>query len=168
MDPRRWRGVGPTAGLLLVVGVAAPAAVTSLEADAADRFFNVSRFDAGIPFTAGKAHWSERCLRECKQACLDGNPPPRTRIMNFLGWSKDEDCTYRCTHACLGRDVQMGGRVWKYRGRWPHTRICGVNEPAAVVFSLANLAAHLAGSVQLRNAQRDAALLLASSGWTTS
>jgi len=44
---------------------------------------------------------------------------------------------------CLAVNVRRGGRIWKFRGRWPHTRICGVNEPASVVFSIANMGAHL-------------------------
>lgn len=62
------------------------------------------------------------------------------------------DCAADCSYLCMWRveasraDQSAGdGKqlpAWKYFGKWPFARWAGMQEPASVFFSLANLAAH--------------------------
>jgi len=52
----------------------------------------------------------------------------------------------------------VGHKPQKYYGKWPFIRILGVQEMASVVFSLANLAMHIVGMLQLLSASKKRAL----------
>ncbi|EKX31633.1 hypothetical protein GUITHDRAFT_82927 [Guillardia theta CCMP2712] len=70
---------------------------------------------------------------------------PLSLLLRILDWDQDEDCAYRCLHACLAVAIDNGGRMWKYKGKWPHTRFLGMQEPASVLFSFFNAVSHVLG-----------------------
>jgi post-GPI attachment to proteins factor 3 len=122
---------------------------SALEVDAAERFFDCSQIE-GERHTLG---WAESCLTACERACRN-DPPSRSAFVQLLRWNRNDDCAYRCTHACLAESIKHGGRVWKYKGKWPHTRILGIQEPFSTGFSLLNLAAHCVGYVMICSCRR--------------
>ncbi len=122
---------------------------SALELDAAESFFDCSQIE-GERHTLG---WAESCLTACERACRN-DPPSRSAFVQLLRWNRNDDCAYRCTHACLAESIKHGGRMWKYKGKWPHTRILGIQEPFSTVFSLLNLAAHCVGYVMICSCRR--------------
>ncbi len=86
----------------------------------------------------------------------DGNTPPcvpvcdgttslyRSGIARYYPWTCEQECRYQCMwQAADNQPTTMGKQ--KYYGKWPFVRIWGAQEAAAVVFSLANLVAHVIG-----------------------
>jgi len=65
-------------------------------------------------------------------------------------WTCADDCKYRCTHALTDLAAESGVRVQQYYGKWPFWRFAGMQEPAAVAFSVANLLVHVLGVDWLR------------------
>ena len=56
-------------------------------------------------------------------------------------------CVDQCKYDCMWRTVALFKRqkrpVPQFHGKWPFIRILGMQEPAAAIFSLLNLAAHI-------------------------
>ena len=102
----------------------------ALEVDASAAFYNVSEMPDGQRNTLD---WAIRCLGSCKSACLE-DPPARSVSLEVLRWDDEEDCAYRCVHSCLAECVRAGGRVYKYLGKWPHTRVLGVQVSLSRIF----------------------------------
>ncbi|KAI9433921.1 Per1-like protein [Lactarius indigo] len=75
----------------------------------------------------------QRCLEQCtRQSCTtDGYP-------------------YLCMHTLTDMAAESGVRTQQYYGKWPFWRYAGMQEPAAVAFSLANLLMHVLGADWLR------------------
>ncbi|GLT71217.1 hypothetical protein SLA2020_432510 [Shorea laevis] len=91
----------------------------------------------------------ERCFPHCKFS-LDGVPigPWYMQEPLYLKW-KQWDCQSDCCYNCMmdrekERESDGDGPV-KYHGKWPFTRVYGIQEPASVVFSALNLAMHFHG-----------------------
>jgi hypothetical protein len=109
-------------------------------------------------------------FRRCAAACQGGNaaaaattpPHPRSPLcgpggdaraplaLRAMRWDCAADCDYLCMWAAERSKSEAaaaaGGApapVEKYHGKWPFTRLWGVQEPASVAFSLLNLAASL-------------------------
>jgi hypothetical protein len=145
---------GSPVAYLVVASVAASLCAlpggAALEVDAAEAFFDVRFSNEGERKTL---HWAERCLHACQSACRS-DPPQRSASVRLLRWDVDDDCAYRCTHACLAESMKHGGRMYKYRGKWPHTRVLGVQEPFSALFSLLNLAAHCVGYLMISACRR--------------
>ncbi|EFN53094.1 hypothetical protein CHLNCDRAFT_26223, partial [Chlorella variabilis] len=57
-------------------------------------------------------------------------------------WDCPADCSYVCMWLMERSRPSDAGPVQKYYGKWPFRRWMGMQEPAAVLFSLLNLAAH--------------------------
>ena len=114
-------GVG-FASVLLLSLVSLPCVSMALEVDASAAFYGVSDMPDGQRDTLD---WALRCLGSCKSACLE-DPPARNMFLQVLRWDEEEDCAYRCVHSCLAEGIRAGGKVYKYRGKWPHTRVLGV------------------------------------------
>jgi hypothetical protein len=110
----------------------------ALERHAADAFFDVKSAMEKIAFSSGQPGWAETCFHSCRQSCLHGNEDqqPMDGLLKTMGWTHNEDCDYRCMQACIGANVEKGGRQWKYRGKWPHVRALGLREPLSTVFSV--------------------------------
>jgi hypothetical protein len=45
-------------------------------------------------------------------------------------------------------------KVEQYYGKWPFWRLWGMQEPASVLFSLMNFAAHLSGGLELQRGMK--------------
>ena len=141
---------------LVLLQAFVPRGSRALEFDAAAAFYPASDMPAGRRDTLD---WALRCLSNCKSACLE-DPPARSAFEQALRWDDEEDCAYRCVHACLAEGVRAGGKLYKYKGRWPHTRLLGVQEPFSTAFSLLNAAAHIAGLFIVRRSRSAAAHML--------
>jgi hypothetical protein len=71
------------------------------------------------------------------------HPPWTLRLMR---WDCESDCSYHCMWALEAPKqaaAAAAGSVYKYYGKWPFVRVAGAQEIASVVFSIANLLAHL-------------------------
>ncbi|OIW21125.1 hypothetical protein TanjilG_29781 [Lupinus angustifolius] len=94
----------------------------------------------------------ERCFPNCKFSS-DGEPIDRPWYMQeplYLQW-KEWDCQSDCRYYCMldrekEKELLNQGPV-KYHGKWPFSRIYGMQEPASVAFSALNLAIHFHGWV---------------------
>eukprot|EP01051_Picozoa_sp_SAG22_P022592 SAG22_NODE_5469_length_1008_cov_1.246425_2_plen_120_part_00 len=71
----------------------------------------------------------------------------------MLAWSCPDECRYDCMHEQTAARVAAGKPVQQYFGKWPFLRLGAVQEPAAVLFSVLNLLAHLHGIRRLRRVQ---------------
>jgi hypothetical protein len=67
------------------------------------------------------------------------------RSLRLLQWSWVDNCRYECMHQVVAARLRRGAPVQQYHGKWPFVRVLGVQEPASVLFSLANLAGYLIG-----------------------
>lgn len=106
----------------------------------------------------------QRCIDKCvKQSCTatdDGSGSRTTRpvhaqqplplALRLTRWSCADDCKYTCMHMLTDLALESGVRVEQYYGKWPFWRFAGMQEPASVVFSIANLLMHVLGLDWLR------------------
>lgn len=76
------------------------------------------------------------------------------QLHQLLLWDCTSECDYTCQHiisdARVARQPPYAEPVVQYHGKWPFWRFLGMQEPFSVLFSLANLAAHVWGIGQLR------------------
>jgi len=96
------------------------------------------------------------CVRQCLDADTDtdtggdmdgGDTAVRRTVPACVGsaaqlpasWDCDSECKYRCMWEI---ETKRSGRVDKYYGKWPFTRLGPMQEPASVALSIANLAAN--------------------------
>lgn len=100
------------------------------------------------------------CLNSCKKADVcplqsddelvcssicNRSEWPRVALSLWLSqWDCAADCSYQCMHWLEGRRRQNSplSQPIKYYGKWPFTRVLGMQEIASVGFSLLNFAAH--------------------------
>lgn len=79
---------------------------------------------------------------------IDGSGQAVPLALKLWRWDCAADCSYLCMWRVeTSRAFDSAGSsrklpVWKYYGKWPFVRWAGMQEPASVLFSLANLAAH--------------------------
>jgi len=81
-------------------------------------------------------------------ACPAAAGPPAGAAplaLRALRWDCEADCRYHCMAAVEGARRAAGGAPVKYFGKWPFTRLAGMQEAASVLLSLANFAAHALG-----------------------
>ncbi|KAI1637365.1 PER1 protein [Biscogniauxia mediterranea] len=95
-------------------------------------------------------------FRECVQVCIrencdTENPTPIPFHRRLLLWTCPQECDHTCQHIVTAQRVSAGQPVTQFHGKWPFTRVLGVQEPFSVLFSLGNLAAHRAGLAQVRS-----------------
>eukprot|EP00890_Picochlorum_soloecismus_P006626 jgi/Picsp_1/789/NSC_04278-R1_per1-like family protein len=64
-------------------------------------------------------------------------------LLRLLNWDCESDCQYECMWTLEGYHREKGGKPLKYFGKWPFSRILGVQEPASVVLSVMNLVANV-------------------------
>ena len=81
--------------------------------------------------------------------------PPSAPALSLL--SAQADCRYRCMHLVEAERLVAALPPLKYHGKWPFIRLLGLQEPASVALSLANLWAHVHGFARLRRAWRSRA-----------
>lgn len=109
-----------------------------------------------------------RCVDKCvKQTCTaaddgsgnaSGTRPvqaqqhqePLTLALRLTRWSCADNCKYTCMHLLTDFALESGVQMEQYYGKWPFWRFAGMQEPASVVFSIANLLMHILGLDWLR------------------
>jgi len=114
------------------------------------------------PFAFGSSGDSsdefQRCLSKCtRQTCAsaaagDGirSNHPLPLPLRLTRWTCADECKYACMHALTDLAVESGVPVQQYYGKWPFWRLVGMQEPASVAFSVANLLMHVLGADWLR------------------
>ena len=100
---------------------------------------------------AGEPSTQQQCSPLCGGSSSSGGGDGAVPLaLRLWRWDCAADCSYHCMWLVEGSRAAAaaaagGGRqaaVWKYFGKWPFARWGGMQEPASVLFSLANLAAH--------------------------
>lgn len=92
----------------------------------------------------------EVCLPQCNLSAssnpLDGQlHKPEPVYLRWKQWDCQSECRYHCM---LNREklrAEYDLPPVKYHGKWPFTRVYGIQEPASVVLSVLNLAMHFQG-----------------------
>lgn len=105
----------------------------------------------------------QQCIASCEsRICSTGNTdylaPTLPLALRLTRWTCTDDCKYRCMHTLTdivieekaraleqGQPPHPAARVQQFYGKWPFWRLAGMQEPASVLFSLMNLATHVAG-----------------------
>lgn len=82
----------------------------------------------------------QNCVDDCLRHCDVTSFPALHR---FMLWDCDGECKYTCMHMVSTMLKNQYDVVWKFYGHWPYTRILGLQEPAAAVFSLGNMLPHI-------------------------
>jgi hypothetical protein len=92
----------------------------------------------------GDVHPDHRlCVATCaRSVCVSDDTP-----QNFLDKLTNWGCIDQCDYDCMWRTVNMFHRANRktpqFYGKWPFIRAFGMQEPAAAIFSLLNLLAHI-------------------------
>nr|XP_053632075.1 post-GPI attachment to proteins factor 3-like isoform X2 [Cherax quadricarinatus] len=60
----------------------------------------------------------------------------------ILQWTCDDECKYFCMWRTTQIFIDRGMDIPQFFGKWPFARLWGMQEPAAVLFSVFNLLAH--------------------------
>ena len=82
------------------------------------------------------------CVSACHGTkCDRGAQPPWT--LRLLFWDCAADCAYECMHRTQRALRDRGLGEAKFHGKWCFTRVLGIQEPGAAVFSALNAAPHL-------------------------
>eukprot|EP01134_Creolimax_fragrantissima_P006918 CFRG6918T1 len=89
------------------------------------------------------------CVRECIQ---DNTNNVLATHLSLLGWTQTEDCRYTCMHRVTKYDKENERPIRQFYGKWPFTRIFGIQEPASVLASILNALAHIWGIHMYRKA----------------
>ena len=98
----------------------------------------------------------QRCLAKCTRDTCDatggggGGGHPNALALRLTRWTCTDECKYACTHAVTDLALESGVRVEQFYGKWPFWRFAGMQEPASVAFSIANLLMHVLGADWLR------------------
>ena len=115
---------------------------------------SVLLFTVGTLASSGdRSNEFQRCLQQCaRQSCTaDGHPVRALPLaLRLTLWTCTDDCKYTCMHTLTDLAAESGVRAQQYYGKWPFWRYAGMQEPAAVAFSLANLLMHVLGADWLR------------------
>nr|SVE92417.1 EOG090X0702 [Megafenestra aurita] len=84
----------------------------------------------------------ENCLAEnCSAIAQEFHIPLHLRL---LQWTCSDECKYFCMWPTVDWFIEAGIGAQQFYGKWPFLRIFGVQEPAAAIFSILNLACHVA------------------------
>lgn len=120
----------------------------------------------------GRGGRSSRTPRLCSPLCSTSNSTDGSGgdnggavplALQLWHWDCASDCSYLCmwrVEASRAATAAGTGRqppVWKYFGKWPFVRWAGMQEPASVLFSLANLAVHALCLLRFTRLRRTAA-----------
>ncbi|KAJ4394652.1 hypothetical protein N0V93_003871 [Gnomoniopsis smithogilvyi] len=94
----------------------------------------------------------KECVEVCKQEnCSPGKPQtPIPFYHRLLLWDCPSECDHTCQSIITSARLAAHQPVVQFHGKWPFTRILGMQEPVSVLFSAANLWAHLDGLRKVR------------------
>ncbi|KAI0713632.1 Per1-domain-containing protein [Earliella scabrosa] len=91
------------------------------------------------------------CVSICQsRVCGDSTSEPLPLALRLTRWTCVDDCKYQCMHMITDRAIEHGSPVEQYYGKWPFWRYAGMQEPASVLFSIFNFAAHALGARKIR------------------
>lgn len=83
-----------------------------------------------------------RCLNEeVSRRCNSADFKVST-TMRIMLWSCSDVAAYDCMHKITKSRMESRQRILQYYGKWPFIQLFGIQEPASVVFSIANGYAH--------------------------
>ncbi|ELT94072.1 hypothetical protein CAPTEDRAFT_139412 [Capitella teleta] len=90
------------------------------------------------------------CLRRCfkQTTSAKGTTDFRSRqttCERIMMWGPRESCRYDCMWKSVESFQQRGLPIPQYHGKWPFVKICGIQEPASTLFSIANGASNALG-----------------------
>lgn len=103
-----------------------------------------------VASSGDRSHSFESCVLRCWTTQCHPMPKTLALPLRLTRWTCTDDCKYTCMHQITDRDVQKGGRVHQYYGKWPFWRFAGMQEPASVAFSVLNLWAQVQGNSRIR------------------
>ncbi|SPN97153.1 related to PER1 protein, involved in manganese homeostasis [Cephalotrichum gorgonifer] len=112
-------------------------------------------FAAMTEASAGDRLYAFRdCVKACEEDhCAQGQTPMAIPLYRrLLLWDCPAECDYACQQTTTAERVSAGYPVVQFHGKWPFTRILGIQEPFSVLFSLGNLYSHARGLRELRAA----------------
>ena len=66
--------------------------------------------------------------------------------LRLTRWTCADDCKYSCMHTLTDLVLESGVRMEQFYGKWQFCRWEGMQEPASVAFSVANLLMHVLGA----------------------
>ncbi|XP_030034600.1 post-GPI attachment to proteins factor 3 [Manduca sexta] len=90
--------------------------------------------------------------QNCLKFCIKGNCTndgyrfsPKSSIQQdfwckLIGWTCSDECRYICMWNTVEKFQAQHGYVPKFHGKWPFTRMLGMQEPASAIASMLNLA----------------------------
>lgn len=135
-------GVSPAVALLVLLLTGFSMCCQASEGDQSQLFQQCmqSCLETGCTKTPGNSN-------TCDTVCEHREHPSSYHTpwtLRLMQWDCASDCAYHCMWALETPKAAAGkGPVYKYYGKWPFTRVLGAQEIASVVFSIANLAAHV-------------------------
>ncbi|KAH8877952.1 Post-GPI attachment to proteins factor 3 [Schistosoma japonicum] len=92
-----------------------------------------------------------KCNQKCIEGICESSPNKRScwdkhfnssSVVMFehtILWDCKSECRYRCMWNTVSAFEKDGLPVPQFNGKWPFVRLCGMQEPASVLFSLLNL-----------------------------
>ncbi|KAH7090143.1 Per1-like protein [Auriculariales sp. MPI-PUGE-AT-0066] len=89
-------------------------------------------------------------FQQCISRCARLQHTPSDLAQRVTRWTVQDECNYACMHSVTDKLSSQGERVHQFYGKWPFWRLAGMQEPASVLFSLLNLAAHAQGVRDVR------------------
>nr|SVE74210.1 EOG090X0702 [Daphnia barbata] len=86
----------------------------------------------------------QNCLtRNCSGSILGNSNSQLPLISRVLQWTCADECKYLCMWPTVNWFIEAGIGVQQFYGKWPFIRFLGMQEPAAALFSILNLAGHV-------------------------
>jgi hypothetical protein len=107
---------------------------------------------SALASSGDRAHDFQTCVATCeRKTCSAQGAYDPPLALQLTRWSCTDDCKYHCMHSIADHGLESGQRVQQYYGKWPFYRLAGMQEPASVIFSLANLVLHAWGLSEVRH-----------------
>ena len=104
-----------------------------------------------------RADMFQTCALLCtKRVCGEDAPHDSSLISRLTHWTCADECKYNCMHSLTDQALEQGTRIHQYYGKWPFWRFMGMQEPAAVLFSIFNLLYHAKGYSEIKDRVPDA------------
>lgn len=74
---------------------------------------------------------------------------PLPSLLKLFYWTCESNCDYQCQILVTKDRVRNHQEIYQFHGKWPFTRVLGMQEIASVVFSLGNLLGNLYGFLKV-------------------
>lgn len=69
--------------------------------------------------------------------------------LKLLQWDCPSNCDYQCQQIITDERRQRGEEILQFHGKWPFTRVFGIQEIASVLFSMLNFISHYLGLLRI-------------------